>query len=108
MLGYYLIGPGGLRAPPVVADEIEAGYCFHLLFSFSTPSAFYPQLCQNIGRNKFSASGDSRSGSKAKDGKKRKQERLKVGNINGQLRIANANVANIYELNEISTSKKCI
>ena len=32
-----------------------------------------------------------RSGSKAKDGeKKRKRERLKVGNNNGQLRIANA------------------
>ena len=25
-------GPGGLRAPPVVADGCEAGHCFHWLF----------------------------------------------------------------------------
>ena len=28
----YPFGPGGLRAPPVVADRSEAGHCFHLLF----------------------------------------------------------------------------
>ena len=27
------VGPGGLHVPPVVADESEAGHCFHLLFS---------------------------------------------------------------------------
>ena len=38
-----LVGPGGLRAPPVVVDGSEAGHCFHLLFSsFSMPSAFRP------------------------------------------------------------------
>ena len=25
----YYFGPGGLRAPPVVADGSEAGHCFH-------------------------------------------------------------------------------
>ena len=40
------IGPGGLRAPPVVVDGSE-GHCFHLLFGlisclFSTSSAFHP------------------------------------------------------------------
>ena len=27
-----IFGPGGLRAPPVVADESEAGHCVHLFF----------------------------------------------------------------------------
>ena len=26
------VGPGGLRAPPMVADRSEAGHCFHLRF----------------------------------------------------------------------------
>ena len=34
------IGPGCLRAPPVVADGSEAGHCFHLLFSFFLRPAF--------------------------------------------------------------------
>ena len=92
--------------------------------------AYIFQLCQNIGGNKFSASGVSpkwvkskgrrrkkeergyakiweetnfqlrefpRSGSKAKDrGEKKKKERLKVGNNNGQLRIANADFHTKY------------
>ena len=38
-------GPGGLRAPPGVADGSKVGHCFHLFFSsfssFSTPSTFH-------------------------------------------------------------------
>ena len=39
-----VFGPGGLRAPPVVADGREAGHCFHLLLIFFlllTSSAFH-------------------------------------------------------------------
>ena len=40
-LGY--VGPGGLRAPPVVADEAKLAIAFTYFFStFSTPFAFHP------------------------------------------------------------------
>ena len=41
------IDPGGLAAPPLVADRSEAGHCFRLLFLFSflsTSSAFHPGI----------------------------------------------------------------
>ena len=45
-----------------------------------------------LGETNFQPQEFSLSGSKAKDGKEREKnkERLKVGNNNGQLRIANA------------------
>ena len=53
-----IIGPGGLRAPPVVADRSEAGLVFTYFFSsflfllfflfLSTPSAFH--LLRGISR----------------------------------------------------------
>ena len=33
-------GPGGLRAPPVVADGTEAGHCFHILFIWTVIKLF--------------------------------------------------------------------
>ena len=44
-----------------------------------------------LGETNFQPREFPRSGSKAKDGEKEKERRLKVGNNNGQLRIANAN-----------------
>ena len=54
---------------------------------FKDISASYAKI---FGETNFQPREFPRSGSKAKDGKeRRKRERLKVGNNNGQLRIAN-------------------
>ena len=41
--------PGGLRAPPMVADGIEAGHCFHLLF-FGPGSLHVPHVVADVSK----------------------------------------------------------
>ena len=52
-------------------------------------------LCQNIGETNFPPQEILQSGSKAKDGERKRKKRLNDGNNNGQLRIAHATSAEL-------------